>query len=267
MEDVLISLEEIAEKYAEDVELIKRKDFSMECTFQIDKAASNLKKGEFTGLAAAFGNEDFGGDIIAQGAFTKQLLEFAQQDTMPGMFFNHKTFDQQVGEWLDMKETKAGLVVRGQLWVEGSGLDRAVSQEAEMVRNGMLSKGPKGLSIGGSIDQSDPDNVQFKEVGPKAARRIVRILKALHLREISPVSFPMNEKAKIKTVKSCDITIRQAEQALKSLGYSSQDAKTILSKGFAELNKRDAEPTDERDAQEAINRGIMLEKLDQIINT
>ena len=170
MKDLLLTLDEIAEKYADQIDEITKSDYSLEVAFEIDKANSNLAKGEFTGLAAAFGNEDFGGDIIQQGAFTKQLLEFAQTDSMPGMFFNHKTFDLQVGEWTDLRETKAGLMAKGVLWVEDNPLGRAPSQEAEMIRNSFLSKGPKGLSIGGSIDRTNPDDVQFKEVGPKANR-------------------------------------------------------------------------------------------------
>ena len=266
MEDVLITLEEIAEKYADSIDdILKNYEYNIEVGLQIDKAASNLAKGEFTGLAAAFNNEDFGGDIIKPGAFTKQLLEFREKDEMPGMFFNHKSFDVQIGEWLMLKETSAGLLVKGQLWVEDNPLERAVSQEAEMVRNSMFSKGPKGLSIGGSIDRTDPDNVQFKEVGPKAARRIVRILKELRLREISAVSFPMNDRARIKTVKSCDITIRQAEKALVELGYSPRESKTILSKGFNGLQKREASD-DERDVLDALTKGQISGKLDLMID-
>ena len=267
MDGVLISLEEIAEKYADQINEINKRDFNIECAFEINKAESNLVKGEFTGVAAAFGNEDFGGDVIAQGAFTKQLLEFAQTDSMPGMFFNHKTLDLQVGEWIDLKQTNAGLIGKGILWVEDNPLGRKPSQEAEMIRNSFLSKGPKGLSIGGSIDRTDPDSVQFKEVGPKSAKRIIRILKELRLREISPVSFPMNDKARIKMVKSEDITIRQVEKALMELGYSLQDSKIILSKGFNELKiQRDVGSTaDERDAVKALDEGMIAGKLDTLL--
>ena len=247
-------------------DLLTKDDFMVTCGLEIDMEKAELSIGEFTGIASAFGNEDSGGDVIEQGAFAKSLAEFAKLGTMPGMFFNHDKFEVQVGEWLSLVETSRGLVVRGLLWVEGNIHGRKPNAVSEQIRNMFLSKGPKGLSIGGQIDRSDPNNVQFKEIGPKGAKRLIRILKAIILREISPVSFPANDKARVTMVKSEDLTIRQAEQALLDMGFSLKDCKTILSKGYSAI-ERDADNVTTRDASEAFETGRIIAKLKHINNT
>jgi len=258
--------DEIVEKYSTDVERLTTADvFKVQSVFQIDKAKSDLSKGQFVGVATSFGNEDFEGDVIDKNAFDESLAMFEKTDSMPGMFFNHFRLGLQVGEWLEMKKTNRELVMKGQLWVKGMELDREPSPEAEQIRNAFLSKGPKGLSIGGGIDLSKKDAIELKEVGRGEKRRLIRIIKRAVLDEVSPVSFPANGKARIKMVKSSDLTIRMAEDALMSSGFSAAEAKTILAKGFDGF-KRDAESQSKRDARDPITKGQINHHLDHLSN-
>jgi len=76
----------------------------------------------------------------------------------------------------------------------------------------------------------------------------VRTLTEVELWEVSLVTFPANEAARITGIKAADVagikTIRQAEQTLRDAGFSADAAKALI----AEV-KRIA--LDERDAHEA----------------
>ena len=246
-------------------DLLTKEDFMIMCSLDIDIKKIDLTTGEFEGIAVLFNKPDMQDDMFAPGAFTKTLHEFEKAGRMPGMFFNHKDFETQVGEWIQLKETKKGLFVKGLLWVEGNRLGRKSNDVAEQIRNSFLSKGPKGLSIGGMIDRSDPNAVDFVEMGKKNFKKIIRIIKTTILREISPVSFPASLDSRITLAKSEDLTIRQAEQALLDIGFSSKDCKTILSKGYSAI-ERDADSVTKRDASEAFETGVVIAKLKHINN-
>ena len=68
-----------------------------------------------------------------------------------------------------------------------------------------------------------------------------RHITGVDLLEISLVTFPANEQARIKDVKSEGITIRDAERALREAGFSRNDAKLILAKGYKSFLPCDAE--------------------------
>lgn len=92
-----------------------------------------------------------------------------------------------------------------------------------------------GLSIG---FKSVPGTSRYNDDG-------VRVLTALELWEVSLVTFPANERARITGVKASEIatitTIRQAEQALRDAGYSADAAKAfIASVKRVALEERDA---------------------------
>ncbi len=265
MEDLIKGLsDEVVEKYASQIETLTTDDaFKVESVFQIDKAKSDLSKGQFVGIASGFGNEDEESDVIDKDAFDESLAEFEKTDTMPGMFFNHNRYGLQVGEWLEIKKTNSALIMKGQLWVKGMALDREPSPEAEQIRNSFLSKGPKGLSVGGGIDHRIPGSIELKEVGKGNNRRLIRVIKKAVLDEVSPVSFPANKKAKIKMIKSCDLTIRMAEDALMSGGFSAAESKHILAKGYSEF-KREAELSAKRDARDPITKGQINYQLNKL---
>jgi HK97 family phage prohead protease len=136
--------------------------------------------GLFTGYASLFGKRDGSGDIVMPGAFIDSLRKRGVENIR--MLFQHSP-SEPVGTWLDIHEDECGLFVRGRL-------DKNVQRGRELfslLENGGLD----GLSIG------------FKTVAAKQDRFTKsRHLMSVDLWEISLVTFPMLEGARVSAVKS-----------------------------------------------------------------
>ncbi len=171
--------------------------------------------GAFACYGAAFNNVDLGGDIIIPGAFADDVKGMASGD-VPGLFYQHNP-EEPIGSWTSMVEDKKGLRMEGQLWT-GKGIPRA-EQAFAMMSN----PGPKGFSIGYKAIKYVIDDAKQ-----------TRTLSKLKTREVSVVTFPMNQKARLLGVKS--MSARELEQALRDeVGMSAKEAKALLSGGFRGL--------------------------------
>lgn len=184
--------------------------------------------GTVEGYGSIFGVRDSYDDVIAAGAYLASLAAHKSAGTMPAMLWQHDA-TAPIGVWLEMVEDAKGLRIKGKL-----ALDTVKGAEAyALLKMGALN----GLSIGFVAKQWGYDR-----------ETDVRTLTEVDLWEVSLVTFPANEKARITGVKAADVagikTIRQAEQALRDAGFSADTAKAFL----AEV-KRIA--LDERDAHEA----------------
>ena len=136
--------------------------------------------GVFSGYASIFGRRDQSGDIVMPGAFNTSLKKRGPKNIR--MLFQHDPAEP-VGTWLEIKETDRGLYVLGRL-------DKNVQRGRELLSL-LESKGIDGLSIG------------FKTVSAtRDAIRKARLLTAIDLWEISLVTFPMLEGARVSAVKS-----------------------------------------------------------------
>lgn len=178
---------------------------------------------KFAGYGAVFGNMDRGGDIIMPGAFAKSLRNKSRGPVK--MYFNHDR-KMPIGKYTRLEEDEKGLYVEGEL-TPGHSLARDV--EAAM-RHGTLD----GLSIGYAIP---PGGAKMDGT----ARRLVQ----LELAEVSVVSEPMNDKARVGAVKS-DIasltTISDVEDYLRDAGgFSKSAAMTLISRFKAILRDADGE--------------------------
>ncbi len=200
---------------------------------EIKHAAFEIKElkadGSFEGYGAYFGNVDLGKDIIDSAAFTGTIKAHQANGTMPAMFFSHD-IREPIGDWTAMETDKRGLKMSGQLWI-GDGIPKAM-QAYRLLK----SKTEKGLSIGYLVNKGG--STYDEKSG-------IRTLRDLDLREVSPTPFPMNPKAKITAVKSLmmdrDIlTIREAEEILRDVGFSGNDAKAFLARLQSGLKQRDA---------------------------
>ena len=201
--------------------------------------------GAIEGFGSMFGVRDSYDDIIVPGAFKLSLAEHKAAGTMPAMLWQHDS-SEPIGVWTEMVEDDKGLRVKGQL-----ALATARGKEAHaLLKMGALS----GLSIG---FRSIPGTAKYVEDG-------VRILSQLELWEVSLVTFPANGKARVTNVKAADAaginTIRQAEQALRDAGYSSDAAKAFIASV-----KRIV--LDERDAHEAGAAMKAANRLLSVLNT
>jgi HK97 family phage prohead protease len=195
--------------------------------------------GLFEGYASTFGERDLGGDIVVAGAFAKSLKVRGAKGVR--MFADHDS-RKRIGVWTEIAEDEKGLAVKGRLLLEKQdGKDAYVD-----LKEGALD----GMSIGFRTKLDSYDG-----------RRKARMLKEVDLMEISLVSFPMNENARVTGVKAlADIkTIRDFEDALRNgtlPPLSASEAKAFLAGGFKALrSERDAGDVS-AEAMEALRRNI-----------
>ena len=181
--------------------------------------------GTVEGYGSVFGVRDNYDDVIAAGAYLTSLAAHKKAGTMPAMLWQHDS-SAPIGVWTEMVEDSKGLKIKGKL-----ALDTVKGAEAHaLLKMGAIN----GLSIGFISKQWTYDR-----------ETDVRTLTEVDLWEVSLVTFPANEKARITGVKAADVagikTIRQAEQALRDAGFSADAAKALIAevKRIA-LDERDA---------------------------
>lgn len=135
--------------------------------------------GVFTGYASLFGRRDQSGDLVMPGAFLRCLRRKPAEQIR--MLFQHDPAEP-IGTWLDLRETERGLHVMGRL-------DCNVQRGREVLSL-LEGRGLDGLSIG------------FKTVlASRDKASATRKLHQVDLWEISLVTFPMLEGARVSEVK------------------------------------------------------------------
>lgn len=178
--------------------------------------------GTFEGYGSVFNFVDHSKDVVVPGAFTKSLSSWQARKMMPPILWQHDSRNP-IGIYEEMREDEVGLFVRGRLLV---GEVVQASEAHALMKAGALS----GLSIGyyPVVDEYD------RETG-------VTTLKELDLWEVSPVTFPDNDLARITDVKDIhDIqTKRDFENFLRESGFSKAEATRIASKGFERRDSAD----------------------------
>ena len=168
--------------------------------------------GTVEGYGSVFGVRDNYDDVIAKGAFIQSLKDHKAAGTMPAMLWQHDA-DKPIGVWTEMVEDEKGLRIKGQLAME-----TVKGKEAHaLLKMGALN----GLSIGFMSKEWAYDRDTE-----------VRTLTAIDLWEVSLVTFPANEKARVTNVKSADemATPKDAEKALRDAGFSKSDATAFVSR-------------------------------------
>ncbi len=168
--------------------------------------------GTIEGYGSVFGVRDNYDDVIAKGAFVQSLKDHKAAGTMPAMLWQHDA-DKPIGVWTEMVEDEKGLRIKGQLAME-----TVKGKEAHaLLKMGALN----GLSIGFMSKEWSYDR-----------ETEVRTLTAIDLWEVSLVTFPANEKARVTNVKSADemATPKDAEKALRDAGFSKSDATAFVSR-------------------------------------
>lgn len=182
----------------------------------------NKDYGEFEGYGSVFGNKDLGNDVVEQGAFTQSLKMKKPQDVK--LLYQHKS-DMPIGVFDSIKEDEHGLKVKGRLALK----TQAGAEAYELMKMGAL----KGLSIGFRVN---PEKVSYDR------RTNKRIIKEVDLMEVSLVTFPMNPKALIRSVKGEDITIREWENGLRdAFNLSRSEAKVAAGAVHKSFSQRDAD--------------------------
>ncbi|MCC5980349.1 MAG: HK97 family phage prohead protease [Oceanicaulis sp.] len=147
---------------------------------------------EIAGYASVFNIEDHSGDIVRPGAFADSLAKRGAEGIR--MLFQHEA-DEPVGVWDEVHEDARGLYVRGHI-LETTGRGAAT---AALIREGAVD----GLSIG------------FRVLDEKLrADGKGRVLTRLDLWEISIVTFPMAEGARLEILPAPEAEDTQVEAFL-----------------------------------------------------
>lgn len=182
--------------------------------------------GEFEGYGSVFGVKDSYADIVMPGAFKASLDRWKENGRQPALLWQHN-MNEPIGIYTDVREDDVGLVVKGRLLIDDDPL--AKRAHAHM-KAGSLS----GLSIGYMLKDYDYDS-----------EKDAFLLKEIDLWEISLVTFPANDEARISEVKSLlergeSPPPSKVERALREVGFSGSQAKAFMAKGYGALTPRDA---------------------------
>jgi HK97 family phage prohead protease len=204
----------------------KRLQFA-ECKLAVAENAADVM--EFSGYGAVFGNVDSYGDVIQKGAFSDYLADVQSgKQNWPAMLMQHGGWGVSaddytpVGVYSDLSEDDIGLKTSGQLAPTPRGT------EAYTLMKMQPRPAISGLSIGYYVRE--------QQLGGKNDP-FDRLIKKIDLVEISIVTFPANDKARIGGVKSArDMNDNEFERALRDvLGLSQKEAKIVISRGFRAL--------------------------------
>ncbi len=186
--------------------------------------------GEFEGYGSVFGVKDSYSDIIVPGAFQKSLAGWKEKGRMPALLWQHN-MSEPIGIYTEMREDETGLYLKGRLLIDDDPL--AKRAHAHM-KAGSLS----GLSIGYVLNDYEYDKAKDAFV-----------LKDIDLWEVSLVTFPANDEARISNVKSLlergeTPPPSKVEKALREVGFSGSQAKAFMAKGYSAITPREAAADD-----------------------
>lgn len=169
--------------------------------------------GAIEGYGSVFGVRDAYSDIVAAGAFAASLASHKSAGTMPAMLWQHDS-DEPIGVWTAMVEDEKGLRVTGRLAMETT---RGREAHA-LLKMGAIN----GLSIGFYSKQWNYDRDSD-----------IRTLTEVELWEVSLVTFPANQAARVQSVKTIDdlATLKDCERHLRDAGgFSRSEATAIVSR-------------------------------------
>ncbi|MFT0137288.1 HK97 family phage prohead protease [Alloalcanivorax xenomutans] len=183
--------------------------------------------GEFEGYGSIFGNVDSYGDVVVKGAFKESLAAWKEKGRLPAMLWQHN-MHEPIGVYTKVEEDDNGLYVEGRLLIDDDPLARRA--HGHMKANSLT-----GMSIGYVLKEWEYDN--DKEVF---------LLKEIELWEVSLVTFPANDEARISNVKSSLARGEvprpsQFEKALRDVGLTRAQAKAFMASGYSALQSRDAD--------------------------
>lgn len=151
------------------------------------KADAITADGTIEGYGSVFGNTDSYGDIVMPGAFSASLVKAGR---MPVALLWQHDPGEPIGVWDELREDNYGLKCRGRI------LDTTRGREALTL---MRAGAPFGLSIGYECSRYETDENQRDKYGWP-----VRKLLECDLWEVSVVTFPANDAARIESVKRAD---------------------------------------------------------------
>ncbi len=181
-----------------------------DCPFEVKSVKDD---GTFVGYGSVFGNIDSYQEIVVPGAFTESLAAQKAAGRLPALLWQHRS-GEPIGIYTDMREDSVGLHVEGKLALKTT----RGAEAYELLKMSALS----GLSIGFNTREDSYDKVTG-----------IRTLKKVDLWEVSLVTFPANDAARISAVKTIESisTLSEAERYLRDAGgFSRAQATALLSR-------------------------------------
>ena len=166
-------------------------------------------EGIVSGYGSAYGNIDSDGDVIVEGAFADTIARKHPSKIKMLWQHDHRT---PIGVYEKLEENSRGLKIRGRIAV---GKDVPYADGAfAAIKEGLV----ESFSVG---------FITMKQSFGKHQGKNVRFIEKADLMEISPVTFPANQRAVIQSVKGLfesAETIRDYEEALREAGLSRSEA-------------------------------------------
>lgn len=201
---------------------MKVRDFTLSV-----KAGDVKDDGRFTGYGSVFGVEDSYGEVVAPGAFTESLKELAAKGRRVPVLWQHKT-SEPIGIYDELSEDTLGLKVSGLLAVE---FDELAKRAHGHMKMGSVT----GLSIGYWVRESSYDE-----------KTHVRTLTRLDLVEVSLVTFPANDDARVDAIKMKLAhgqlpTLPEFERILREAGFSKTQSAVVANRGLPHLLRSESE--------------------------
>lgn len=215
---------------------MQRKDASLKIRdFALDVKAAGDGEGKFTGYGSVFGVTDSYNEIVAPGAFAESLNELAGKGRSVPILWQHRS-GEPIGIYTSLSEDAQGLKVEGELLIED---DPLAKRAWAHMKRGSIS----GLSIGYYVRESTFDE-----------KTRIRTLTKLDLLEISLVTFPANEEARIDAIKmklahGSLPDLPEFEKFLREAGFSKTQAAVIANRGIAHLLRSESEGAGEKRAE------------------
>lgn len=180
-----------------------------DCDFSLKSISDS---GTFSGYGSVFNVKDSYDEIVAPGSFTASLAAQKAIGRLPAMLWQHRSAEP-LGVYTSMEEDAVGLRVEGQI-----ALSTVRGAEAHaLLKMGAIS----GLSIGFIPREDSFDRVTG-----------IKTLKRVDLMEISLVTFPANDAARVSGIKSIEgfEDLSAAECYLRNAGFSRREAVAFISR-------------------------------------
>jgi hypothetical protein len=239
------------------------KDLSVK--FEIKEDHGDLDFVFIKGIASTFGNTDRTGDIIEPGAF-KKTIKLMKAGERQIVFLNQHRMDQPIGVVDSLKEVGNDVMFEGRL-----------AREHSIVKD-MLAllkmKALHSVSIGFNIIDSEMDNDGL------------RTIKEVDLWELSIVTIPANEKAKITSVKKDENSImekdekivdaikaesistkKEYEQMLKDTGMFTKKAYITLASKFKEDSNQSDSGSEKKGRSDSVSEEEVIKSMQDFIDS
>lgn len=222
---------------------LKVRDFALSV-----KASDVGDDGRFAGYGSVFGVTDSYAEIVAPGAFKNSLAELKAKGRTVPVLWQHRS-DAPIGIYDLLEEDDRGLLVEGVLLKD----DVTLAREAHAL---LKADAVSGLSIGYWVRKSSFD----EKTG-------IRTLEELDLVEVSLVTFPANDDARVEAVKfklerGQLPTKAEFEKALReAFPFSKSQAAAIANHGLDHLLRREAEGAGDLKCLSDAIAGFTLPKL------